>query len=213
VLARFGACLQPEPRPLPDEEARLFSALLARRRQIIEMMVAEKHRLATAPRPVLTGIRRHITWLERQLKETDHDLDERVRQNPRWVAQEQLLQSAPGVGPVVSRTIIAELPELGLLNRKKLAALVGVAPLNRDSGLKRGRRTTFGGRKTVRTALYMASLTAVRGNPELRCFYERLRAAGKPAKVALTASMRRLLGILNAMVRDGRSWAPAQHSC
>lgn len=224
MLALFAARMRPEPRPLASEEAQLFAALLARRRQLIEMLVAEKHRLgATQHAAVRTGINRHITWLERQLENTELDLDQRIRQSPVWHAREQLLRTAPGVGPIVSHTLIAELPELGHLNRKKIAALVGVAPLNRDSGLLRGRRKVYGGRHTVRTALYMAALTGVRSDSVLRDFYRQLRQRGKPAKVALTACMRRLLTILNAMTRDGQTWSPtsprarirlvAEHSC
>ena len=224
MLALFAARMRPEPRQLASEEAQLFGALLARRRQIIEMLVAEKHRLGATPHAsVRSGINRHIAWLERQLENADHDLDLRVRESPVWHAKEKLLRTAPGVGPIVSRTIIAELPELGQLSRKKIAALVGVAPLNRDSGLLRGRRKIYGGRRTVRTALYMAALSAVRGNSVLRDFYEQLRGRGKPAKVALTACMRRMLTILSAMARDGQDWSSpppiasmeptAEHSC
>lgn len=218
LLALFAVRMRPEPRPLASQETQLFAALLARRRQIIEMLVAERHRLgATLHAPVRVGIRRHIAWLEKQLERADHDLDQRIRESPVWDAKEKLLRSAPGVGPVLARTILAELPELGLLNRKKIAALVGVAPLNRDSGLLRGKRKIYGGRRTVRTALYMAALSSVRSNSLFRDLYRDLRERGKPGKVALTACMRRMLTMLNAMARDGRTWCPggtmAEHSC
>ena len=224
LLALFAARMRPEPRPLASEDAQLFAALVARRRQVIEMLVAEKHRLGISRQAVVrAAIRQHIAWLETQLERANHDLDQRVRKSPAWRAKDELLRSAPGVGPIVSRTVMAELPELGRLNRKKIAALVGVAPLNRDSGVLRGRRQVFGGRRTVRTVLYMAVLSAVRSDPVLRAFHDQLRERGKPPKVALTACMRRLLTILNAMVRDNKVWGPtptratlepvAEHSC
>src|SRR6266516_3518096 len=164
--------------------------------------------LSAARRPVRHGIRQHIHWLERQLGDVDHELEEAVQASPLWRAQDDLLQSVPGVGPVLSRTLLAELPELGRLSRKEIAALVGVAPLARDSGTWRGRRAVWGGRAPVRAVLYMATVAAARCNPVIRVFYWRLRAAGKPAKVALTACMRKLLTILNAMVRTQSPWRP-----
>lgn len=211
VLALFAERVRPEVRPLPDEEAQELQALLARRRQLIEMMVAEKNRLKTAPGAVAKGIRRHIEWLKRQLKSVDSDLDSRIKKSPVWRAREDLLRSVPGIGPVTSRTLIGELPELGQLNRRQIAALAGVAPLNRDSGTLRGKRMVWGGRRSVRVALYMAALTASQRNPVIREFYERLRARGKPPKLALTACMRKLLVILNAMARDGVAWNPDLH--
>ncbi len=206
VLALFAERIRPQVRALPDEEAQELTALLARRRQLIEMMVAEKHRVTMAPKTVRKGIRQHIEWLKRQLKSVDSDLERRIKESPVWRAKEDLLRSVPGVGPVVSRTLIGDLPELGHLSRREIAALAGVAPLNRDSGTLRGKRMVWGGRRTVRVALYMAALTASQRNPVIREFYERLRERGKPPKVALTACMRKLLVILNAMVRDGVPW-------
>jgi transposase len=213
VLAQFAERVRPEVRPLPDADAQALQALLARRRQLIGMMVAEKNRLKTATTAVAKGIRKHIEWLKRQLKSVDSDLDTRIKKSPVWRAKEDLLRSVPGIGPVASRTLIGELPELGRLNRKQIAALAGVAPLNRDSGTLRGKRMVWGGRRSVRVALYMAALTASQCNPVIREFYERLRARGKPPKVALTACMRKLLVILNAMARDGVAWNPDLHRC
>lgn len=212
VLGLFAERVRPEVRPLPDEEAQELRALLARRRQLIEMMVAEKNRLKTAPGAVARGIQRHIDWLKRQLKSVDSDLEGRIKKSSVWRAKDDLLRSVPGIGPVTSRTLIGELPELGTLNRRQIAALAGVAPLNRDSGTLRGKRMVWGGRRSVRVALYMAALTASQRNPVIREFYERLRARGKPPKVALTACMRKLLVILNAMARDGAIWNPDIHA-
>lgn len=212
VLALFAERVRPEVRALPDEEAQELRALLARRRQLLEMMVAEKNRLQMASQTVARGIRQHIAWLKRQLKGVDADLERRIHESPVWRAQEDLLRSVPGIGPVVSRTLIGELPELGHLSRREIAALAGVAPLNRDSGTLRGKRMVWGGRRSVRAALYMAALTASQRNPVIREFYQRLRARGKPPKVALTACMRKLLVIVNAMVRDGLPWDPTTHA-
>ena len=206
VLARFGEAVRPELRPLPDEATQELAALVARRRQLIEMLTAEKNRLRLAARAVRRDIQQHIRWLERRLSDLDGDLAQQVRSSPRWREQDDLLRSAPGIGPVSSVTLLAQLPELGQLNRKEIAALVGVAPLNRDSGTLRGRRRVWGGRAHVRAALYMATLVGTRHNPVLKTFYERLLAAGKPKKVALTACTRKLLTILNAMVRTETSW-------
>jgi len=208
TLALFAERVRPEVRPLADEAARELGALVTRRRQLIEMLTAEKNRLGFAPAGVGKGIRKHIRWLERQLTDVDSDLDDRIKESPVWRATENLLRSVPGVGPVLSRMLIADLPELGTLDRRKIAALVGVAPLNRDSGTMRGKRMVWGGRHQVRTALYMGALTGSRYNLVLREFYQRLREAGKPPKVELTACMRKLLVILNAMVRDGTIWDP-----
>ncbi len=214
VLALFGERLRPQARPLPDAAARELDALMARRRQILEMLTAEKNRLNMAATPVRKGIRDHIRWLERQLGNVEKELDERIEATPLWRAKENLLRSAPGVGPVLSRTLIAELPELGRLNRREIAKLVGVAPLARDSGKLRGRRMVWGGRPSVRAALYMGAMSASRCNPAIRAFYLHLLAQGKPKKVALTACMRKLLTTLNAMVRAETPWQPAaQHSC
>jgi transposase len=206
MLARFGAQVRPTPRALPDAQAQALDALLTRRRQLIEMLTAEKNRLAAAVPAVRRGITQHIRWLERQLDDVDGELGALIEASPLWRAQDDLLQSVPGVGPVLSRTLLGELPELGRLTHKQIAALVGVAPMARDSGTWRGRRGVTGGRAPVRTALYMAAVTAAQHNPTIRVFYRRLRAAGKPAKVALTACMRKLLTILNAMMRAGSYW-------
>lgn len=217
TLALFAERVRPTPRPLPDAAAQLLDALLTRRRQLIEMLTAEKNRLGFAPRPVQPGIRRHIRWLTRQLDDVTGDLAKMIEQSPIWRVKDDLLQSVPGVGPIVSYTLLGELPELGRLGHKQIAALVGVAPLARDSGILRGKRLVWGGRASVRTALYLAALCGRRWNPVLRAFYDRLRTAGKPPKVALIACARKLLIILNAMVRDNARWAtPAlsvQDSC
>jgi transposase len=221
VLALFADRVRPQVRPLPDEDARALDAIVGRRRQIIDMITAEKNRLGFALPAVQKGIKKHVRWLERQLDDVDSDLDARIRNSPVWQAKHNLLRDVPGVGPNLARTLIAELPELGQLSHKQIAALVGVAPLNRDSGLFRGRRVVWGGRATVRCALYMSILSATKWNPVIRVFYLRLTAQGKPPKVAMVACMRKLLTILNAMVRDGREWDPSipldqlriQHSC
>jgi transposase len=206
LLALFAERVQPAPRPLPDAAAEALDAVLTRRRQLLEMLVAERNRSGFARAPVRRGITQHIRWLERQLTEVDHDLGELIEASPVWRAQDTLYQSVPGVGPVVSRTLLGELPELGQLTRKQIAALVGVAPLARDSGTLRGKRLVWGGRAPVRAALYMGALVATRYNPVIRIFYQRLRTAGKPAKVALVACMRKLLTILNAMARTQTPW-------
>ena len=221
ILALFAERVRPAVRPLPDEDARALDAVIARRRQIIDMITAEKNRLGFALAPVQKGIRKHIRWLERQLTDVDQDLDTMIRRSPVWSAKNDLLRDVPGVGPNLARTLIAELPELGRLNHKEIAALVGVAPFPRDSGKQRGKRIIWGGRAPVRSALYMSIWSASRWNPVIRVFYRRLLNAGKPPKVAQTACMRKLLTILNAMLRDGRTWDPAipldqlrlQHSC
>ncbi len=208
VLAHFGAAVRPPVRPLPDAATQHLAALVTRRRQLVEMLTAERNRLTTAPKPLRKDLEAHIRWLERRIAGVDTDLDQAIRTSPCWRAQEDLLRSVPGVGPIVARTLLAELPELGTLSHKAIATLVGLAPLNRDSGLFRGRRMIWGGRATVRAVLYMGALAAVRFNPVLRAFYERLRAAGKLPKVALTACMHKLLTILNAMVKHQQRWNP-----
>lgn len=210
VLARFAERVRPEPRPLPDDALTALEELLTRRRQLVEMLTAEKNRLLLARGPVRRDLQQHIRFLERRLREVDDDLHTAVKASPVWRVKDDLLQSVPGVGRVVSLTLLAQLPELGRLSHKEIAALVGVAPLNRDSGTLRGKRLVYGGRAPVRAVLYMAALVASRRNPVIRAFYERLRTAGKPAKVALTACMRKLLTILNAIARDGRPWQPAR---
>lgn len=210
VLARFAEAIRPEPRPLPSPEAKQLEELLSRRRQIVDMLTMEKNRLAIATsQPMQRGIKKHIAWLEEALRRADDDIDKAVRASPLWREQENLLRSVPGIGPVSARTLLAELPELGSLNRKQIAALVGVAPLNRDSGTMQGTRSCWGGRASIRQVLYMAALTAVRRNPVIRRTYAGLRARGKKPKVAMVACMRKLLTILTAMLRDRRHWSPA----
>lgn len=207
VLAHFGQAVRPAPRPLPDEAAQALAALVERRRQVVAMRTAEENRLGTTRvTTVRTRIQAHLQWLETDLQEIDDDLRQRLRTSPLWREQDDLLQSVPGIGPILSLTLLAELPELGRLSSGQIAALVGVAPLNRDSGTLRGRRAVWGGRRAVRTALYMGTLRATRCNPTIRAFYARLLAAGKAKKVALVACMHKLLTILNAMVRHQAHW-------
>lgn len=207
VLARFAEAVRPAVRPLPDKVSLELRALIARRRQIIEMIVAERNRLSGASKPVKKRIDAHIRWLESELERVDQDLDQSIHQSPIWQEKEDLLKSVPGIGPVTSRSLIADLPELGQLNRKQIAALVGIAPLNRDSGTLRGRRGIWGGRAGVRAVLYMATLVASRRNAVIKAFYTRLRNAGKAPKVALVACMRKLLTILNAMIKHKTRWS------
>lgn len=205
-LALFAERIQPPVRPLPDAQTQALTDLVTRRRQIVEMIVAEKNRLVRASGHVASDIRRHVAFLEKRLSALDDDLQEAIAASPLWLEKQALLMSVPGVGPTVSATLLADLPELGRLSRRQIAALVGVAPLNRDSGRYRGQRTIWGGRARVRAPLYMAVLVAMRWNPVLRVFYRRLLAAGKKKKVALTACMRKLLVILNAMLRTHTAW-------
>jgi transposase len=210
AIARFAEMVRPEPRPVPDEQARALGELVARRRQLIEMMVAERNRRRQlTSRRLIKGVERLLGVLQKELSELEADLSDSIRGTPVWRERDELLRSVPGIGPTVARTLIADLPELGCLDRKQIAALVGVAPLNRDSGTMRGKRTTFGGRAKVRCVLYMAALVASRRNPVLKPFYQRLLQAGKAKKLALTAVMRKLLTILNAMVRDKTRWQNA----
>jgi transposase len=213
IIARFGEALRPEPRPLKDEEARELAALVTRRRQIVEMLTAERNRLLRAPKRVDKDIKAHIRWLEKRLNDVNTDVEKLIKSSPIWREKDQILQSVPGVGPVLSATLLSGLPELGLLNRRQVAALVGVAPLNRDSGLFRGKRTIWGGRANVRAALYMATLAAVRCNPVIKQFHDRLEQAGKPPKVRLTACMRKLLTILNAIVQKREPWFTNASHC
>ena len=208
VLAHFAEAVGPQPRPLADAEAHELSAVLLRRRQLLAMITAEGNRARTAPKPMQRRIEVHVRWLRRELERVNEDLGRMVRESPIWREKDALLRSVPGVGPTLSATLLAGLPELEILDRKRLAALVGVAPLNRDSGTLRGIRTVWGGRSEVRTPLYMATLVATRCNPVIREFYARLCAKGKPKKVALTACMRKLLTILGAMLRKRARWAP-----
>jgi len=207
VLAHFAEAVRPEPRPLPDDQLRELSALVARRRQIVNMITAEKNRLGSArSKSIRDRIKAHIEWLQQEVADVDDQLGRSIRQTPIWRENDQILQSVPGVGPILSLTLLADLPELGHLDRKKIAALVGVAPLNRDSGIWRGRRAIWGGRAQIRSVLYMSTLSAKRFNPVIREFYERLLAAGKLKKVALTACMHKLLIILNAMMKNRSLW-------
>jgi transposase len=207
AIAHFAEAIRPPARRVDDAQARALGELVARRRQVIEMIVAEKNRrrLSTQPR-VLKAIDRHVELLQAELSELDREIDGAIRKSPAWQADADLLASVPGVGKATLRTLIADLPELGRLDRRKIAALVGVAPINRDSGLMRGRRTIAGGRAPVRTALYMAALVASRSNPVIAPYYQKLRAAGKTGKQALVACMRKLLVILNAILRDKTPW-------
>ena len=211
VLALFAERIRPEVRPLPDEETQELQALVVRRRQVVDMITAEKNRLSAAPpsKRVRTAIGKTIKWLQKQLEEIDNDLDGAVRKSPAWREKDDLLNSVKGVGPVLSRTLLSMVPELGTLGRRQISALIGVAPLNRDSGTQRGRRSVWGGRASVRAVLYMCALAAIRSNPAIRAFYERLVAAGKLPKVAIVACMRKLLTILNAILRDQKPWQTA----
>lgn len=210
IMASFACDLHPEPRPLSDEQTEQIKDIMTRRRQVVGMITMEQNRLSGAGKSVRPSISDHIEWLRHQLKEIDRDLGQQIKNSPIWRAKDNLLQSVPGVGPVLSITLLASLPELGRLNRKKIAALVGVAPMNRDSGLMRGKRTIRGGRSPVRTALYMATLVATQHNPVISAYYHHLLSKGKEKKLALTACMRKLLIILNAMVRDNRTWQNAE---
>lgn len=207
VLAHFGAAIKPEPRALPDAQQQLLDELMLRRRQIVAGLVAEKNRLGMAhTEAVKKSLRKAIAFYERLLADVDRQVGEHIERSPLWRAREDLLRSFKGVGPVSSRTLIGDLPELGTLDRKRIAALVGVAPMARDSGKRKGTRAIFGGRGQVRAALYMVAITAIRANDPIRQFYQRLRAAGKAAKVAIVACMRKILIILNAMVRTDSRW-------
>jgi transposase len=207
ILARFAEAVRPPARPLPDAATQELHALIARRQQLVEMLTAERNRLRAAPVRLQPRLEEHVSWLRRALADVDKDLETLVRSSPIWRAKDDLLRSVPGVGPVVATTLLARLPELGRLDRKRIAALVGVAPLNRDSGALRGRRAVWGGRAPVRTALYMAALVATRHNAVIRAFYTRLRGAGKPPKVALTACAHKLLVVLNALLKHGTPWS------
>jgi transposase len=208
VLAHFGQTFNPPVLAAQTAEAEQLADLVGRRQQLVEMMTAEKNRLETSRGAMRQRVQSHIDWLAEEIEAINRAIEALLDSNPQWQETVNLLQTAPGVGPVTTQTLVAELPELGRLNRHQIAALVGVAPLNQDSGLKRGRRRVFGGRAAIRRVLYMAALTASRWNPVIRPFYQRLLAAGKKKKVALTACMRKLLVMLNAMVRDQKPWFP-----
>lgn len=207
VLAHFAEAVRPEVRPLRDEQTRDLEALVVRRRQLVDMLVAERNRhRVCASKTTKRSIQKHIEWLQRQIKDLDSDIGRSIRQTPIWREKDDLLQSVPGIGPVVSSTLLVSLPELGTLDRKKIAALVGVAPLNRDSGTMRGKRTVWGGRASVRAVLYMTATVAAQHNPTIKRFYQRLLASGKAKKVALTACMHKVLTIANAILRTGTRW-------
>ncbi len=210
VLAHFGEAIRPDVRPVPDEALRELSGLVARRQQLVEMRTAEKNRLEKKPaRIVARRIQSHVDWLDREIERIEEDLDKTIKGSPLFSEKSGLLKGVNGVGPVVSSFFLAHLPELGRLNRKEIATLVGVAPFARESGkVKDGHRHIWGGRAHVRRLLYMGTVSAIRCNPVVQAFYARLLAAGKPKKVAITACMRKLLTILNAMVRDGAAWNP-----
>jgi transposase len=208
VLAHFAAAIRPEVRPLRTEEEEQLTALLTRRRQVLDMLTVEKNRLVSVRAKMRPDLEAHIHWLSNNLKELDQEIEEFVKGSPVWKEKDTLLQSVPGVGPVTSATLLGMLPELGLLNRQAIAALVGVAPMNKDTGNKQGKRSIYGGRADVRSVLYMAALSAKKHNPFIRKFYQRLIQHGKEKKVALTACMRKLLVILNAMVRTNQPWRP-----
>jgi len=214
VLAEFGARLQPPIRPLADAVTQALAALVARRRQLLEMLGMERNRLEHAPPTgrVTRDLRNHIRWLEKRVTDVDDDIGTAIQDSPLWRVQEDLLRSVPGIGPVTARTLLAELPELGQLDRRAIAALVGVAPFNCDSGHHRGQRHIWGGRTTVRATLYMAALVAARCNPPIAAFYQRLVALGKPKKVALVATMRKLLTIVNALLKHQTRWQGASTS-
>jgi transposase len=211
VIAAFGQAIEPEIVRLPDEDAREMEGLLVRRRQLVAMRVQEVNRLGLMQGAMRKSIKAHIDWLEREIDKLDIDLTAKLRSSPAWRAKDELLRSLKGIGPITSRTLIVALPELGQFDRRAIAALVGLAPFNRDSGVMRGRRSIYGGRSQVRTLLYMAATTAIRCNPVIRAFYERLRSRGKPHKVALVACMRKMLTILNAMVRQSTPWTPERN--
>jgi transposase len=206
MLALFGERVRPEVRPIPDDATRQLDALVTRRRQITNMIVAESNRARLAPAALKKRIEKHIRWLERELDDTNAQMSDTIQSSPVWRAKEALYRTVPGVGPVIARTLLAELPELGTLTHKEVASLVGVAPLARDSGTMKGKRMVYGGRASVRSVLYIGALAGVRRNPVIREFYLRLRARGKPAKSALIACARKLLTILNAMAKSGEPW-------
>jgi transposase len=210
ILAEFSRDIHPEVRPLADEQTNEIKAMLVRRQQLQGMITSENNRLWSADLRIIPSIQEHIRWLKQDLKNMDSDLEDKIKKSPVWREKDDLLQSVPGVGPVLSMTLLGALPELGNLTRKQIAALAGVAPFNQDSGKYRGKRTTKGGRTRVRPALYMATLVATRFNPVIKAYYNHLVEMGKLKKFALTACMRKLLIILNAIVRDRRPW---QYSC
>lgn len=208
IICHFAAAVRPELRHLATAEEQELSDIQARRQQLVEMITAEKNRLRTSGPRVARQIGRHVRWLEKQLKDLEGELRDLVQSSPVWRAKDALLQSVPGIGPALSGALLANLPELGELNRHQIAALVGVAPLNRDSGVFRGKRRVWGGRRNIRTMLFVGALVASRFNPVIKSLYQRLCAAGKPKKVALVACMRKLLTVVNSMLRTKTPWNP-----
>lgn len=208
VIAAFGQAIEPEIVRLPDEDARELQELLVRRRQLVAMRVQEVNRLGLIQGAMRKEIKAHVVWLEKAIDRLDIDITAGLRSSPAWRAKDELFRTLKGIGPVTSSTLTVSLPELGQLDRRAIAALVGLAPFNRDSGTMRGRRSIYGGRSRIRTLLYMAATSAIRSNPVIRAFYERLKSRGKPHKVAMVACMRKMLTILNAMARDGTPWTP-----
>lgn len=206
TIARFARDIRPEIRPLKDEQTQTLSVLNARRKQIVDMLVAEKNRLHSAVKLNRKSIQQHIRFLEKALKDINNDIDQMIKKSPAWCKKDEILQSFKGIGPVTSATLLCNLPELGILNRKEIAALVGVAPMNCDSGRYKGRRRIIGGRADVRRSLYMAAVASLRHNPMIKTFYDKLINAGKPPKLALTACMRKILVILNAMIKNRSYW-------
>ena len=206
VLAHFADAIRPDVRPLRDAETQVLASLVARRHQVVAMLVSEKNRLRRAISAVRPRVEAHIAWLEQEMEDLDQGLRQTLRQSPLWREKDDLLRTVPGVGEQLSLTLLAYLPELGTLDRRQVAALVGVAPFNRDSGTLRGKRTVWGGRARIRAVLYMGALVASQYNPVIRDFYRRLLAAGKPKKLALTACMRKLLVILNSMLKHRSPW-------
>jgi transposase len=206
IIARFGEAIKPEPRPFKDEESQALTALITRRRQIVDMITAEKNRLGSSHESVKNDIKETICWLESRLVDIDNDLSKTLSENIAWKEKSEILTSCKGIGKVVSSTLLCSLPELGTLNRREISALVGICPFNRDSGKMRGKRAIFGGRATVRAMLYMAAFSAKRFNPAIKSFYDRLIQAGKPHKVAMVACMRKLLTVLNAMLKNMEKW-------
>jgi len=208
LIAHFAQAVRPKVRPLRTAEQEHLNALVTRRRQVVQILTAEKNRRSTTHSTLRKRLQQHIEWLNAELEGLDEEIEQYIQESPSWRKNAALLRSVPGVGPVTASTLLAALPELGTRNRQQIAALVGVAPLNKDSGKMRGKRRVFGGRAPVRRALYMATLVATRVNPVIRSFYEHLLAQGKEKKVALTACMRKLLVILNSMIRNQQTWSP-----
>lgn len=209
LIARFGATMKPEPQARRDQAQLELNQWVTRRRQLVLMVTAEKNRLPTAAPAMQEHIARHIDWMQAEIENLEQQINQAIANNPAWRQTARRIETAPGVGAITASTLVADLPELGHLNRQKIAALVGVAPFNRESGQWRGQRRIFGGRTSVRCVLYMATLSAIRHNPVIKSFYQRLLAKGKLKKLALTACMRKLLVILNAMVKNGQDWSPA----